>query len=317
MDKLKKIIEGKSQWNELNRYLNFIEKNRESDSNGTLDNVKSLLESISKTILINKGVEFNKNINFIRLVKLAAENTPVFSIFENKDKESSKRIFNGIENIASGIAELRNNHGFFAHGRDVHSQKFDKYILNLVLNSGESLACFLIQCHGEDLTDRERWFYEDYAFFNEWYDNKHFDEKTGYTISLSFALFTQDLEAYKEEYNLFSNSPSDIQIAFDETEKYKLEILKIAENINLPLETVKSFGVYYRDLYKSMEPSLNLLKEFEKQNKKIIQQSLENIEPILENTKKTQEQYSQTLSSYKNKIKSMQKIAQTISKMNL
>ena len=54
MIKLKEVIKNKSQWIELNTYIELIENNQDENPNIALDGAKSLLETVSKTILEDK-----------------------------------------------------------------------------------------------------------------------------------------------------------------------------------------------------------------------------------------------------------------------
>lgn len=69
MDRLKNVIQNKPQWNGLLQYIQLIELNKNSNPSISLDASKSLLETICKTILINKGVVFAPDSKIGFLVK--------------------------------------------------------------------------------------------------------------------------------------------------------------------------------------------------------------------------------------------------------
>lgn len=206
MDKLRVSIQGKDRWSGLEPYIILVEQNRESDPNVSLDGAKSIIESVSKTILKDKNIEYEKSSDFHKLIKKAFESLPVFSKISTEELNSAKNIIGSFENISKAIGEFRNTHGFFSHGRDIQSEKFDRYLVELVISSSELLASFLITCHSEDLKDRSRIYYEENDEFNRYIDeiSEEYPVVQGIQLTPSRALFT-DIEAYKEKLNDFIN----------------------------------------------------------------------------------------------------------------
>lgn len=214
MIKLKEAISTKRQWDELNSYIRLIEENQYLKSNIALDGAKSLLESISKTILNNKGVDFKADESISKLIKMTFDTLPVSKALEKKDADSTKAILNAFGTIVGNIGEFRNRHGFFSHGQDVEADKFDKYLTDLVISSAELVASFLITTHAEDLEDRSRLYYDDYDNFNRYVDdNTETPEVLGATLIPSIALFT-DKEAYKVMLNEFINDKKQTILTF-------------------------------------------------------------------------------------------------------
>ena len=206
MEKLKKAIQGKTRWDGLLSYISLVEENQITNPNASLDGAKSILESISKTILADKNVEFKKDDSVGRLVKQSFSSLPVFSKLSSEDVSKTKSLLGSFENIAKVIGEFRNTHGFFSHGQDLQSEKFDRYLLALAISSSDLLASFLIISHAEDLKDRSRIYYEEHDLFNRYIDEISEESITiaNVIISPSKALFT-DEEAYKEAFLDFEN----------------------------------------------------------------------------------------------------------------
>jgi hypothetical protein len=206
MEKLKKAIQGKTRWDGLLSYISLVEENQITNPNASLDGAKSILESISKTILADKNVEFKKDDLVGHLVKQAFSSLPVFSKLSSEDVNKTKSLLGSFENIAKVIGEFRNTHGFFSHGQDLQSEKFDRYLLALAISSSDLLASFLIISHAEDLKDRSRIYYEEHDLFNRYIDEISEESITiaNVIISPSKALFT-DEEAYKEAFLDFEN----------------------------------------------------------------------------------------------------------------
>ncbi len=203
MEKLRNSIQGKERWNGLESYILSVEHNRETDPNVALDGAKSIIESVSKTILEDKGISYTST-DLHKLVKTVFESLPVFFKISEQDLKSAKSVVGSFENIGRVIGEFRNNHGFFSHGRDLQSEKFDRYLVELAIASSDLLASFLITCHAEDLKDRSRIYYEENDEFNRYIDesSEEYPVVQGIQLIPSKALYT-DIEAYKEQLNKF------------------------------------------------------------------------------------------------------------------
>lgn len=206
MDKLKDAIKGKERWNGLDSYILLVEQNREIDPNVALDGAKSLVENISKTILADKNIQCDQNWSVQKVVKTAFESLPVFEKIKEKDLENAKSVIGSFENIVRVLGDFRNSYGFFAHGRDVQTEKFDRYLIELVISSSDLISSFLIICHSEDLKDRSRVYYEENDEFNRYIDDtsEEFPVVQGIQLIPSKALYT-DIEAYKEQLGIFVN----------------------------------------------------------------------------------------------------------------
>jgi len=261
--KLLAIISNKEQWGELPSYIELVEQNKSRNPNIALDAAKSILECISKTVLENKGVEYPRDSTIQSLVGKTFEQLPIFEQLTPGDKEATKRIIRAVASIVQSVGDFRNTHGFFSHGHDLHAPKFDMYLIELVVDTVDALSTFLIAAHSEDLLDRKRMFYEDYSAFNEWFDsNNETISIAGVEISPSRALFDQDLEAYKESFNYFTNTPEAI-------------IDQIIASIEIPRELIRELQLsksftddqirYAQEKLKTqledIQPQLNQLKE--------------------------------------------------------
>lgn len=273
MIKLKEVIKDKSQWEELNTYIELIENNQDKQPNIALDGAKSLLETVSKTILEDKGIEYEHDENISKLVKSAFDTFPIFSLLENRDAQSSKAILGAFSTITKHIGEFRNRHGFFSHGQDIQSNKFDRYLVELVISSSDLVTSFLITAHTDNLKDRVRSYYDENDEFNR-YINDNIEEPTmifDTEVLASMALYT-DKSAYKTKLNAFINdkrlvidllktiTPSMLETIIEEslyefqdyfTDEESLEVLnfiyEIKDGIDLDDETIKEFISYLNE----------------------------------------------------------------------
>ena len=202
MKKLKKAIKEKQRWEELSKSIELVDNNRLDNPNIALDAAKTILESIAKTILTDKSIKYESDSKIQFLVKESFENLPIFSKLRDQDSKSAKSIIGSFENITKKIGAFRNRYGFFSHGQDLQSDKFDKYLIELVISSSDLISSFLIISHSEDLKDRARVYYDENEVFNNYLDNTEEVVISNITIDASRALFT-DEEAYKDRMNAF------------------------------------------------------------------------------------------------------------------
>lgn len=247
MFRLKDTIKDKSQWKELNTYIELIENNQDKNPNIALDGTKSLLETVSKTILEDKGIAYDHDENISKLVKSAFDTFPIFSLLEARDLQSAKAILGAFATIAKHLGEFRNRHGFFSHGQDLQSNKFDRYLVELVVSSSDLVTSFLIIAHTENLQNRIRSYYDENDEFNS-YINDSTEEPTiilETEVVSSMALYT-DKVAYKAKLDAFIN---DKRVAIDmlKTSSSSLVEKTIEENLY-------EFQNYFTD-----EESLELL----------------------------------------------------------
>lgn len=209
MDRLEQAINGKERWVGLYSYIELIKNNIINNPNASLDGAKSVLESISKTILSDKGIGYKSDEPVGNLVKQAFSSLPIFINLSSIEAEKSKAILNAFATVSNSIGSFRNEHGFFAHGQDLESEKFDSYLLNLAISSSDLLASFLIISHTEDLKDRSRIYYEENKEFNKFIDDREEDYPSvlGVQILPSKALFS-DTEGYKANLLDFTDNKS-------------------------------------------------------------------------------------------------------------
>lgn len=268
MKKLKKAIQGKTRWDGLLSYISLVEENQISNPNASLDGAKSILESISKTILADKNITYRSDEKIGNLVKQAFSSLPIFAKLSTVEAEKSKAILNAFATISNSIGTFRNEHGFFAHGQDLQSQKFDRYLLNLAISSSDLLSSFLVISHAEDLKDRSRIYYEECDVFNIWFDeNNDSIEISGIKISASKALFDQDEIAYKEKYLEYINNPQDLMGSLeyaDNIDSYEKVISNFKSlNYTFNTEELERLNNIAKTAMEQIQPSLDMIKNIQ------------------------------------------------------
>lgn len=211
MEKLRTLIEQHSRWQPLEEYIQRIEAFIQSDFSISIENSKSLLESIAKEICSNQGQSFEETDSPAKLLKLA------FGCIGIQSTTISPQIAVALSTIGQFVGELRNEIGTISHGRTMDELQSKKDILDeitreFLLNSTEIISCFLIQFFEwkfppTKTTSPERipiLLYSDCNDFNEYLDENYGEFAIGaLSYSASEILFHVDNQAYKSEYKEF------------------------------------------------------------------------------------------------------------------
>jgi len=211
MERLKNIIASDERWQSLLMpYITLIEDNKVSNPNVALDGAKTLLESISKTILADKGIDVKPNSDLSFLVKKAFHSIPVAQKISTEDETRVKSMLGSLENISKNVGEFRNDYGFFSHGQDLQTEKFDTYLVEFAVASSDLLASFLLSAHMEVLEGRSRIYYEECEEFNKFVDDTNAPPKVGAIELISSKALYSDIEAYKTGMLEFVSKKSDL-----------------------------------------------------------------------------------------------------------
>jgi len=120
MEKLRKIIELHRRWQPLEEYIQRIEAYIESDFSISIENSKSLLESIAKEICSNRGQTFEADDSTAKLLKLA------FGAIGIQANTISPQISVALSTIGHSVSELRNEVGSISHGRTMEELQAKK-----------------------------------------------------------------------------------------------------------------------------------------------------------------------------------------------
>lgn len=179
--------------------MDIIENNVELNPSLCVETCKSLTEAICKTILINQGEQIADDISFNVLVKNTVEHLIRKSGVGNLD--SLPELARRAGAMAQSIAEIRNNAGFASHGQDIEAPQIDKALSLFIYKLTDCLAGFILHFYlNYAHRTNQRMIYEDYTEFNEWFDDGNPLKIGGVVLSASEALYRQDYEAYKQNY---------------------------------------------------------------------------------------------------------------------
>jgi len=205
LTQLRERTEKYRRWHSLEVFINRIELVYLSDLDSAISNAHSLIETILKTILFERSVEYKqdeKKLKSIRINKLVSETLTNINLV--RSEENSKFVSGMITSIQN-LGEIRNS---LSHGKNLHSledEKTEELAAFFLINSVETIACFLIDFYEIEypLKDKNKVInYEDerWSKFNDWLDNEYGSVIVAETpIMASTALFGDPI-AYQEKY---------------------------------------------------------------------------------------------------------------------
>lgn len=211
MEKLRTILKEYGKWESLEEYCRRIEGYLEDDFIIAVENSKSLIESICKTILEEHNVTYSRT---EKLNKLFSNTLKTINIF---GKEQISKFGSGLITAIQNLGELRNKIGDTAHGKSIYENKKNKIGMistNFLINSIEVIACFLIEYNEQEYPDKkekEELNYENFMDFNNYFDNINGNiEFSIYSYPASEVLFYVDSTAYKVALQEFDEKKDDI-----------------------------------------------------------------------------------------------------------
>ncbi len=217
MERLKLILERYSRWQPLSEYVARIEGYRQTDFSISIENSKSLLESIAKEICKERRQPLDNNENFSKLLRLS------FGSLGYAPTNTINQIGQAIGRIGQAMGSFRNEIGTTAHGRTLDELRNRTNSINsltddfLVLST-ELVCCFLIEAFETDnplvpIVDTEI-SYDDNAEFNESWDEIYgkFRMTDDYIYPASQILFNLDFLAYQSELSAFNATPDEPEV---------------------------------------------------------------------------------------------------------
>jgi hypothetical protein len=209
MEKLRKLIDQHSRWQPLEEYIQRIEAYVQSDFSISIENSKSLLESIAKEICSNRGQAFEADESPAKLLKLA------FGAIGIQATSISPQIAVALSTIGQFVGEFRNEVGSISHGRTMEELQAKKEFLDeitreFLIASTEIISCFLIQFYEwkfsltEVVLPEGNLVYADCVDFNDYLDETYGEFSIGaLSYPASEILFNVDHQAYTSEYKEF------------------------------------------------------------------------------------------------------------------
>jgi hypothetical protein len=187
--------------------VNAIESAVSENPGLAADLSKSLIETICKTILKDRGVEVKGSPDAPELFKEVLRNMKLLPERDGVDKrvpEGLEKTVRGLIQAVQGLSEVRNSAGFASHGRDAYQpQLLEAMQAILVAQSADTIVHFLYSVHKANLLSNGlgRIRYEDNQDFNDFTDELHDAISIfNFTFKPSEVLFKLDEVGYRVAY---------------------------------------------------------------------------------------------------------------------
>lgn len=136
---------------ELQRQIDRLRSSIEDDPGLAVGTAKELLETVCKTVLVERGVEVDPAWDVPRLVKEVRKILRLLpdDIDESaKGAKSIKRLLSNLGTVANSLSELRNLYGT-GHGKHGSAKGVHPRHARLAVGAAATLATFLIETHEE------------------------------------------------------------------------------------------------------------------------------------------------------------------------
>ena len=136
---------------ELHRQIERMRNSVEDDPGLAIGTAKELVETTCKSILSERGVEFEPNADLGKLVKETRKSLSLVpdSIRDSaRGAESIRRLLSNLGSMVQGLGELRNLYGT-GHGKHGSSRGLSPRHARLAVGAAATLATFLFQTHTE------------------------------------------------------------------------------------------------------------------------------------------------------------------------
>lgn len=212
MQRLNVVIEQYGRWAYLKMYTERIEAHAQTDFSLSLENSKSLLESICQEICKLKGVEVNKTDHINQLLKKG------FIAIGYPRSDYINQISTALWTIGQQMGKIRNDIGCTSHGKisdevEGRNDKIDEMAKELLIDTTVLLASFLIRNFENEnprtsgLASEEKILLTDNQDFNDFWDETYGEFNMGdYSYTASEILFFVDSKAYLTELTAFRGS---------------------------------------------------------------------------------------------------------------
>lgn len=119
----------------------------------TFDLAKTLIESVCRTILTDRGVAFDPGDDLPRLFKTATQQLqflPPAASGEAEARKSLVQTLGGLSKAVQGVCELRNACGFASHGSDSARPPMETVQALLAASAADAIIGFLHRVHRQD-----------------------------------------------------------------------------------------------------------------------------------------------------------------------
>jgi hypothetical protein len=165
---------------------------------------KTIIETTCKTILTDRGVPVDSGWEAPKLVSEALRYVNLGPRDDNgvdaRLRSGAESLVRGLNQIVSGIVEIRNVHGSAAHGADAYSPLLDSRYAEILARGTDSVVGLLFKIHlsSAQRDPLARFRYGDHSDFDERIDSDFGPfEVLNVQLTASEALFHTDFLAYR------------------------------------------------------------------------------------------------------------------------
>lgn len=165
---------------------------------------RTIIETTCKTILIDRSEHVDST---WKAPKLASETMKCLNLEVDDDaggdtklQSATKSLVVGLNQIISGVVEIRNAHGSAAHGADAYEPLLDSRYAEILARSTDAVVGLLFRTHLQSATHDplSRFAYGEHTDFDEYIDNDHGPfEVLDIPLIASEALYRTDFQAYR------------------------------------------------------------------------------------------------------------------------
>lgn len=206
MDRLKNIIEQYGRWHPLSIYVERVEAYLNSDFSLSIENAKSLLESIAKEICDAKGIVLTKNASVNATLKMA------FKSLGYANGDLVIQVSSSLATIGQQMGNLRNEIGATSHGKTLEeikdrNLKVDELTKEFIIDTTVIIAVFLIRNFENEnprLQKEAVPLHLENLEFNEQLDSSYGEFSMGdLSFTASEVLYNLDIQAYLAELQIY------------------------------------------------------------------------------------------------------------------
>lgn len=216
----REIIEGTDTLPVVEELVETLERTVESGSPMAFELAKALIDSMCKTILIDRDIEINSRWDTTQLFRETINNLSFIPQGHPDARHFHERLtttLRGLSQTVQGLYDLRNQDGIVAHGTDATQEIRYTFQTELAARASDAIIPFLYKAHKQLPSDLDggRIYYDDYPEFNEYLDSiSEAIEIAGMSFSPSWTIYTSDKEhkTYRElliEYEVITEQYSD------------------------------------------------------------------------------------------------------------
>ena len=142
------------------------------------DLVKTLIESVCRTILTERSVAYSRRDDLPKLYKTVTQNIPFLPPEASQATDARKSLLqtlNGLHTSIQGICELRNQCGFSSHGSAGPRSMLESIQARMAAEAADTIVGFLSRIHRQNRawTSPNGISYDENPEFNDSIDETH------------------------------------------------------------------------------------------------------------------------------------------------